>query len=158
MPISRMVEKLRNEEPLGRQVVNVDYLKLKTDPFLNFRVQKGDFLHIPKRPDSISVTGEVLNPSIQRFSPSISLSEYIDLAGGLKSLADENKIFIVLPSGESFVQKRSLFSRNSSNLLPGSTIVVSRVDYGSLELASVIAPLAASFATSAAAIAVLGRE
>ena len=158
MPISRMVEKLRNEEPLGRQVVNVDYLKLKTDPFLNFRVQKGDFLHIPKRPDSISVTGEVLNPSIQRFSPSISLSEYIDLAGGLKSLADENKIFIVLPSGESFVQKRSLFSRNSSNLLPGSTIVVSRVDYGSLELASVIAPLVASFATSAAAIAVLGRE
>jgi protein involved in polysaccharide export with SLBB domain len=156
-PISRIITKLRNEVPIGRQVVDVNYLKLKTDPVLNFRMQSGDFLHIPKRPESISVIGEVLNPSVQKYMPSLSFNEYINLAGGLRKEADKNTVFVVLPNGESQVQNKSLFSRNSS-LLPGSTIVVGRANYGRMELAAILTPILSSFATSAAALAVLGRD
>ena len=31
VPLNNLVAKLRSEEPLGRQVVELDYLKLKTD-------------------------------------------------------------------------------------------------------------------------------
>ena len=158
LPISRMIEKLRKEIPLGRQVVDVDYLKLKTDPFLNFRVQEGDFLFIPKRPEAVSVIGEVLNPSVQRYSPNLSMEEYINLAGGLRDQADKNKIYVVLPNGEAIIKNRNFLSRNSSLLLPGSTIVVLRENYSGLELASVLAPFAVSLATSAAAIAVLDNK
>jgi len=156
-PISRLITKLRNDVPLGRQVVDVNYLQLKTDPMLNFRMQNGDFLHIPERPESISVIGEVSNPSTQKYMPSLSFEEYINLAGGLRKEADKNKIFVVLPNGQSLVQNRSLFSRNSSLLLPGSTIVVGRANYGRMELAAILTPILSSFATSAAAIAILGR-
>ena len=154
--ISRLITNLRNEDPIGRQVVDVNYLKLKTDPILNFRMQNGDFLHIPKRPESISIIGEVLNPSVQKYVPSLSFEEYINLAGGLKQEADKKSVFVVLPNGESLVRNRSLFSRNSSPLLPGSTIVVGRSNYGRLELAKILTPILANFATSAAAISVLG--
>ena len=34
-------------EPLGRQVVSVDYYSLNSDPKYNFLLQDGDELHIP---------------------------------------------------------------------------------------------------------------
>jgi len=156
MPITRLVDRLREEVPMGRQVVDVNYLQLKTDPLLNFRIQDGDSLYIPKRPESISIVGEVFNPSIQRYTSSLTINEYINLAGGLKDVADTDKIFIVQPNGETLLQNRRLFSKYSL-LIPGSTIVVTRESYSGIELASVLSPILASFATSAAAIAILGR-
>jgi protein involved in polysaccharide export with SLBB domain len=155
--ISKVITNLRNEVPLGRQVVEVDYLQLKTDPRVNFIMQDGDYFFIPKRPVSISITGEVFNPSVQRYSSSLSLNQYIELAGGLKDGADNDKIFIVLPSGESVVRDRRLFSKNSSLLLPGSTIVVGRATYSGMEIASLLSPVLAGFATSAASLAVLSQ-
>ena len=116
------------------------------------------FLYIPKRPESVLVIGEVLNPSTQRYAPKLSIKDYINLSGGLSDQANKNKIFIVLPNGEAEAYNRSLFSRNSSLILPGSTIVVQRNFRNQLELASVILPIVSSFATSAAAIAIISRD
>ena len=52
-PIATLIARLRSEEPIGRMVVNLDLLKLKTDPFANFLVQGGDSLHLPKRPNYV---------------------------------------------------------------------------------------------------------
>ena len=43
-PLTRLIERLR-EEPVGRQVVDVNYLTLKSDPISNFKVRDGDFLY-----------------------------------------------------------------------------------------------------------------
>ena len=48
-PITTLIERLRQEEPLGRQVVKLNYLELKTNPISNFLVQGDDALFIPKR-------------------------------------------------------------------------------------------------------------
>lgn len=156
-PISDLITRLRESEPLGRQVVEVDLMTLKSDPYANFRLQDGDKLHIPKRPYSISVVGEVLNSTTLRFKPGNSINEYISLAGGLSEQADKDKIFVIFPNGQAKILQNRLFSKGDSQLLPGSTIVVARDarPWDAIKLTEVITPILADLATSAAAIAAI---
>jgi protein involved in polysaccharide export with SLBB domain len=155
-PLSKLITRLRKEEPLGRMVVNLDILNLKVDPFANFFVQDGDTLHIPKRPNYISIVGEVLNSTTVGFNPSLNVESYINLAGGLNDSADSNKIFVIFPDGKSQLVKKSLFKSNVS-LLPGSTIVISRDSrpFDIINITQIVTPILADLATSAAAIAAL---
>ena len=155
-PIGRLINRLRTEEPIGRFVVDVDYLTLKTDPLKNFRVRGGDSLYIPKRPNTVSVVGEVLYTASQSYNPNLSAQEYIDQSGGLKEVADKDRVFVIGPNGKSQLVKRSLFNSKNS-ILPGSTIVVPR-DPRPLDgvgLTQIITPVLADLATSAAAIAAI---
>ena len=155
-PLSSLIKKLRDEEPLGRMVVNVDRLNLKTDPYSNFTVHGGDTLHIPKRPNFVSIVGEVLNSSTMGFDPNLEVNDYLDTAGGLNDSADASKIFIIYPNGQSRLVKRSLFS-SKNNLIPGSTIVIPRDSrpFDIINLTQIVTPILADLATSAAAIAAL---
>lgn len=155
-PISNLITRLRDEKPVGRMVVDFDLLSLKTDPIKNFLVRNGDQIHIPKRPNSISVVGEVLYKNTLIFDPNMSVYQYVDLAGGMKDSADTDKIYIILPNGRSELVKKSLFS-SKNILLPGSTIVVSRNPrpFDALSLTEIVAPIFANLATSAAAIAAI---
>lgn len=157
-PISNLVTKLREAEPLGRIIVDVDLLSLKTDPLKNFRVQGGDSIYIPERPESVTVVGEVLNASTLSYNPSFNANDYINRSGGLNESADRGRIFIILPDGQSSIVKRSLFASGSRNsILPGSTIVIPRDSrpLDAVNLTQIITPILADLATSAAAIAVL---
>ena len=69
-PITVLIKRLREEEPPGRMVVDLDSLNLKTNPNLNFQVRHNDSIYIPKRPNSISIVGEVLYSSTSSFDPS----------------------------------------------------------------------------------------
>jgi protein involved in polysaccharide export with SLBB domain len=156
-PITNLIEKLRSIEPVGRQVADLTWLSLKTDPYKNFKVRNGDQLHIPQRPNSISVLGEVLNPSTLRYEPSFSLEDYLSLSGGLTDQADRSKILIISPSGQARTPRKTLFARNSNEILPGSTVVVTRDSkpWDAIKLTEVITPILADLATSAAAIAAI---
>jgi protein involved in polysaccharide export with SLBB domain len=137
-------------------VVNLDTLALKTDPIINFKVQNGDELYIPRRPSSVSIVGEVLNSASVGFNPDLSVDEYIALAGGLKDSADEDRIFIILPDGKSQLVKQSIFG-SSKEVMPGSTIVISRDPrpFDAISLTQIVTPILADLATSAAAIAAI---
>ena len=156
VPLSNLITKLRLEEPPGRMVVDLDTLKLKTDPIANFPVKNRDSLFIPERPSFVSIVGEVLNATTVGFNPDLSVDEYIDLAGGLNDAADRDKIFVILPDGKSQLVKRSLFS-SSTYILPGSTIVITRDSrpFDAISLTQIITPILADLATSAAAIAAI---
>tara|TARA_B100000686_G_scaffold352804_1_gene456047 strand:+ start:1467 stop:3275 length:1809 start_codon:yes stop_codon:yes gene_type:complete len=158
-PLSALITKLRNSKPLGRMVVNVDYLDLKTNSANNFLVEEGDSLYIPRRPNSISVVGEVLNSSTIVFQPNLSVDNYLDLAGGLNNAADKSRIFVIYPDGKSRLLKRSLFN-SRDNLLPGSTIVVPRDSrpFDAIKITQIITPILADLATSAAAIAAISND
>lgn len=155
-PISALISRLRSENPPGRLVVDIDRLTLKKDPVKNFRVRGGDYLFIPKRPDSVSVVGEVLNSSTLTFDPSKNVDYYLSLSGGLKDSADKDKIFIIYPNGKSELVRRNLFSSNNM-LLPGSTVYVSRDPrpFDAINLTQIITPILADLATSAAALAAI---
>jgi protein involved in polysaccharide export with SLBB domain len=156
LPISKLITKLREEEPLGRMVVNLDILALKSDPIINFPVQDSDELHIPRRPSSVSIVGEVLNSASVGFDPNFTVDQYISSAGGLKDSADKSKIFVILPDGKSQLVRKSLFGSNK-DIMPGSTIVISRDSrpFDVISLTQIITPILADLATSAAAIAAI---
>ena len=137
-------------------VVNVDKLNLKTDPYSNFIVHGGDTLHIPKRPNFVSIVGEVLNSATMGFDPNLEVDDYIATAGGLNDSADSSKIFIIYPNGQSRLVKKSLFSSRNI-LIPGSTIVIPRDSrpFDVINLTQIVTPILADLATSAAAIAAL---
>jgi len=158
-PLSALITKLRNSKPLGRMVVNVDYLDLKTNSANNFLVEEGDSLYVPRRPNSISVVGEVLNSSTIVFQPNFNVGNYLDLAGGLNNAADKSRIFVIYPDGKSRLLKRSLFN-SRDNLLPGSTIVVPRDSrpFDAIKITQIITPILADLATSAAAIAAISND
>jgi len=156
--ILSFIERIREMEPLGRQVVSVDYYSLNSDPKYNFLLQDGDELHIPKRSSSINVVGEVLNTATHIFDENLSIDDYIDLSGGYTEGADLSKIFVILPNGQSILHQRKLFADKLSNqLLPGSTIVVSRNPdpFDWFRLTGLITPILSDLAVSAAAIAAI---
>ena len=156
VPVSKIITRLRQEEPIGRMVVNLDYLTLKTNPYSNFTLQDGDSLHVPKRPNYVSVVGEVLNSTTLLFNVNFSFQDYIDQAGGENEAANRDRIFVILPNGQSNIVKNTLFNRGL-NILPGTTIVVSRdtKSYDAIALTRIITPILADLATSAAAIAAI---
>ena len=156
LPASKLIDRLRKEEPLGRMVVDLDYLNLKKDPYLNFELNDGDEIHIPRRPNFISVVGEVLSSTTLMYNPNNSVDDYLKLSGGVKDTADDSKIFVVYPDGKSRIYNKNIFG-GQFDLLPGSTIVVSRStkSYDATTLARIITPILADLATSAAAIAAI---
>ena len=161
MAISEFIEKLRAQEPIGRQVASIDEYSLQSDPKLNFTLQDGDSIFIPKRSTSISVVGEVLNSTTLLFKEELSIQDYIDLAGGTTDGADLSRIFIILPNGQSLIFKKKLFQNEINNrLLPGSTIVVSRDPdpYNWLSLTSIITPILSDLAISAASISAISND
>ncbi len=156
MPISNLISKLRSTDPLGRMVVNLDMLNLKSDPISNFTVQDGDELFIPDRPSSVSIVGEVLYSATVGFDPSWTVDQYIDSAGGMKDTADRDRTFIIFPNGRSQLVRNSFFASNKE-IMPGSTIVISRDSrpFDAISLTQIITPILADLATSAAAIAAI---
>ena len=159
--IVQLIEKLRNIEPLGRQVIKADPYLLKTDPKLNIKLQNGDRLFMPKRTESISVVGEVLSPITHVYDSELSVEDYISLSGGLTDGADRNRIYIVGPNGQATLFKKRLFSFNlSTTLMPGSTIVISRnpQPFDWLKLSGVITPIFSDLAIAAASISAISND
>ncbi len=156
-----LIEKLRNIEPLGRQVIVADPFLLKSDPKLNIKLQDGDKLFIPKRTESISVVGEVLSPITHVYNSELSIEDYISLSGGLTDGADKDRIFIVGPNGQATLYTNRLFSLNlSETLLPGSTIVISRdpQPFDWLKLSGIITPIFSDLAIAAASISAISND
>ena len=159
--ISSFINRLRELEPTGRQVVAIDTYSLKSNPKFNFELQDGDKLTIPKRSSSIAVVGEVLNATTHIFDEDISVQEYIKLSGGTTGGADLSKIFVIMPNGQALLYKKRLFQNDISNsLLPGSTIVVSRNPdpFDWLKLTTIITPILSDLAISAAAIGSINNK
>ena len=156
-PITNLIVRLREIEPVGRQTVELDLVKLRSDPYVNFSVRGGDKLFVPERPNSISVVGEVLNSTTLRFNPDNTVDDYVALAGGLTNEADRERLYVIGPNGQALKLKNSLFSNTSNKIIPGSTIVVTRTSkpWDAIKLTRVITPILADLATSAAAIAAI---
>jgi len=160
VPIYKIIERLRTFEPIGRVVTSLDTLELKTDPYNNFELRDGDKIHIPKRPSSVSVVGEVLKATSIKFLPEYQLDDYLDSAGGLTDQADDQAIYVIGPDGQAKLYKKRFLSRKVVQVMPGSTIVVTRSSkplWDAIQITRIVAPIFADLATSAAAIAAINN-
>jgi len=140
-----------NENNLGRISGNFSPSERNT---ASITLDNFDSIFIPRQPSTISVLGEVLSPTSFVYRDRISIDDAINNAGGLTTLAEKDKIYVIHANGLISKSSRNIFVRNIS-LEPGDTIVVPRKLRIEGPLASRIAPitqLLSNLAFSAAAV------
>ncbi|WP_281630356.1 SLBB domain-containing protein [Vibrio sp. St2] len=119
-----IAEELASTEAIGRLVINLPEA-LAGNSDADIIVEKGDKLYVPARQPIISVMGEVQFSSNHTFTPGMTIEDYISSAGGTKKQADTDRVYVVRADGSVMLPNNSFwFSRKSSPLEPGDTIIV----------------------------------
>jgi len=121
--MNKLLNDLANVEAVGRLVID---LPLIIEDKQKLVLQNGDALYVPSKRDSISVIGEVNYATSHLFKQGITVDDYIDLSGGLKERAADERIYIIKANGSVKIPSTgSWFAVNdASTLEAGDTIVV----------------------------------
>jgi len=90
----------------------------------NLILVNGDKLVIPSQKETIKVEGEVLLPTMVRFTKKEKLKDYIFKSGGFSVGAKKSKVYVVHPNGDVASTKSFLFIRTYPKVKPGSIIFV----------------------------------
>ncbi|MCS5606690.1 MAG: SLBB domain-containing protein, partial [Alphaproteobacteria bacterium] len=124
LALQKFAGQLGSVEALGRIVTETDPTVLQVRPELDAVLEPGDRLYIPKRPNFVTVVGDVLNPGALQFIAGTTADEYIRQAGGFQRSADEDRVFVVYPNGRAEPLAVSVWNYNPVQLPPGSSLVV----------------------------------
>ena len=143
------------EESVGRLVLDVGKIMQGNDEDLI--LENMDRIVIPKRPQSVSVIGEVYVPSSHIFENSNNIDDYIKLSGGAKPSAEESAIYVIKADGSIVTNSaQSSFFRASasSDIQPGDTIVIpfTTSTFSGLRAAQDVTQVIYQLAVAAAAI------
>lgn len=118
---------LRNHPASGRLVVKIssDIGRWENTP-ADIELRAGDILVIPKRPNFVSVSGQVYNPVAVSYTTGKKLSWYLRRAGGPTSSGNRKDIYVLRADGSVVPRGHGWFSSNLMNLRmrPGDTIFV----------------------------------
>lgn len=156
--LSNMLSQIEQQPALGRVAYIADPTLLKAHPDRDPILEPGDAITIPKRPSSVSVLGEVMQPGTVPYNPKFSVDEYIERVGGESQFADSSGTIIILPDGTAHRAGDSTWlSFGRSNIPPGSVIMVPR-DLTSLRVEDLIVDstqIFAQLATMTAALSLL---
>ena len=158
--LATLARSLRETPALGRIVITADPAVLALRPNLDLVLQPGDTLFIPKRPSTVTVSGEVLNPGAFQFRRGLLYSDYVKMAGGATQSADDGRIYIVFPDGSSTPIDSGWLSFGSrGDIPPGSTIVVPRDlrPFNWFQFIKDVTQIASQLAVTAASLAVLNK-
>jgi protein involved in polysaccharide export with SLBB domain len=159
--VEQIAQELRTMPALGRISVTADPVILATRPELDVLLESGDTVYIPKRPSSVTVTGAVLSNGAFAYRSGLTVRDYIKLAGGESSAADDSLVFVVLPDGTSRPEGDSWWSFGGGHEIPpGSMVVVPRdpQPFNWTEFAINMSDILSKLATTAAALAVINSR
>jgi protein involved in polysaccharide export with SLBB domain len=125
------LNQLSTNPPIGRVVIHVssDIKHWKGTP-ADIALRDGDVLVIPKKANTVTVNGQVFNPTAITAQSSRSAKWYLSQAGGLTPLADKKGVFVIRADGSVLAAKNnsnsSFFAGDplSASLRPGDTVVV----------------------------------
>jgi polysaccharide biosynthesis/export protein len=152
-----LLSELKDYEPTGRVIVELDEMKLKENIQDNIYLIDGDEIHIPSYNSNVFIFGEIGNPGSVLFKEGDSMIDYIERSGGLTRYSSKDSIFIVSPNGETkkaHISGLRKFLANESEIYPGSVIYVPR-HVGKIEginLYATVAPIFSSLALSIASL------
>ena len=155
--LSGLARTLNTAPATGRMVIEADPTVLISKPELDVILEPGDLLFIPRRPSSVLVTGDVLNPGAMQFFPGKSVGEYVNSAGGYQRSADRNKVFVVLPNGSAQPAGNFFFQYAEAQVPPGSTVVVPKdaTPFDAFNLTREVSQVFSQLAVAAAALKVI---
>jgi protein involved in polysaccharide export with SLBB domain len=91
----------------------------------DLQLRDGDELVIRADPRTVKVEGAVLRPSLIKYEPGRSVSDYIELAGGPTAKGEAHRAVVDFPSGYSERVRRYLWLiKTQPQVVSGSTITV----------------------------------
>jgi polysaccharide export outer membrane protein len=154
------IQRLESAKAVGRVVIEADPAVLKAHPEMDPILEPGDAIIMPKRPISITVIGQVLNPGTLEFTPNTSVKQYIDRAGGYTQASDSSRVFVILPNGTAEKVRSSFWTSQTRNIPPGSIVVVPRdaAPFNGLAFSERIFSVMSNLALTAAALATISRN
>ncbi len=111
---------------MGFDVVGVDLETALKNPGgrEDIYLREGDELIIPRKLQTVEVSGEVLNPLSTPFVEGRTLRYYVNQGGGFSLQAKKTKAYVVYANGTASATKGFLFFNNYPKVVPGSQIVV----------------------------------
>ena len=119
------LERFRTLKPEGRISLGVSpSLNVTPDSFPPLRLENGDKIHIPPRPDFVQIFGSVNTESAIVYRPDLTVKDYIYMAG-VSGSTDVNGTILVRADG-SAMTNQSYWGNEvlSAKVLPGDTIVM----------------------------------
>ncbi len=120
-----LLRDLQAAEPVGRLVIDLERaMAAEPGSSEELVLRGGDRLRVPKRPQEVTVIGEVQNSTSHLFDPMMSRDDYVRLSGGTTQKADDRRIFVVRANGSVESGSGSRWFRSAGAIEPGDTIVV----------------------------------
>jgi protein involved in polysaccharide export with SLBB domain len=159
LSLQELSEQLRQVEAQGRVVIEADPAVLQVRAELDTVLEAGDRFFMPKRPNFVSVIGDVLNPGTLQFIAGAPPERYLRQAGGFQKSADEGRVFVVFPNGAAQPVKLGPWNYTQVQIPPGSIMVVPKdpVPLDFLNLTKEVTGLLSNFGVAAASLAVISR-
>ncbi|MEN7341428.1 MAG: SLBB domain-containing protein [Pseudomonadota bacterium] len=114
--IRGLIEQLRESEPNGRIVLELDDEITSTSALPRLNLEDGDVLHVPSVPPTIEVVGAVYRQGSFIYNGT-KLKGYLQNAG-LLEVADTRNVYVIRPDGSFRQVTRGLRIR------PGDTVIV----------------------------------
>jgi len=112
----------RNKDNVG--MIALDFKEAIDDQesIENLILMPEDEITIPERDYTVKVKGQVPVETSILYNEGASVSYYIEQAGGLNEMADNDKIYVILPNGRIF--RPGYFWSFHQEILSGSVIIV----------------------------------
>jgi polysaccharide biosynthesis/export protein len=158
--LRELTDEISETESVGRVVIEADPTVLQVRPELDTVLEPGDRVFMPKRPNSVLVIGDILNPGALQFVAGTKVDQYVQQAGGMQLSADEDRMFLVYPNGVAQPVSVSVWNYNPVRVPPGSTVVVPKnpAPVNLFDFAKEMTALISQMAITAASLAVIGNN
>ncbi len=90
----------------------------------DIQIINGDVINIPREPQTVKITGEILYPNNVKFTESKSLGSYISSAGGFTSSSARKRVYVIYSNGSVKRTRNFLFMKFYPSIERGSEIIV----------------------------------
>ena len=122
----RIVQKLRTVKATGRIVLELSDGEAQVRNLPDVPLRDGDSVYIPRRPSTVDVLGSVFQQNTFVYRPKRTISNYVDLAGGVTDGADKSEMYVVRADGTAQSGRNTgwFSGLGGVTLNPGDTVVV----------------------------------
>jgi len=122
----RIVQKLRTVKATGRIVLELPGADAQVKNLPDVPLRDGDSVYIPRRPSTVDVLGSVFQQNTFVYRPKRTVSNYVDLAGGVTDGADKSEMYVVRADGTAQSGRNTgwFSGLGGAALNPGDTVVV----------------------------------
>lgn len=115
-----MLKDMQAVKATGRLIIDVPSNGQVKDSQADVPLRDGDEIYVPEMPGEVLVMGQVYNPVALSYGKKLSRTDYVDMAGGVTSRANEDATYIVRASGVVVAGKKL----RNAQVQPGDAIVI----------------------------------